>query len=148
MKISEGFRPIADMGKASDMRKTSETGKAAFAEVIREEEQRMSRDQLIKLFNDIDKQGQILARSRSIRDFYRYKQLIKEFMEEAVKYGMALDYRSGTNRRGQSKLYKMIKEVDAQLLRLADEIVDVHSPIIDMLGRIGEIRGMLINMYF
>jgi uncharacterized protein YaaR (DUF327 family) len=147
MKISDGLRPKVDLLKAADVRKNAQLERLSFGELIKGEDQRMSQERLTQLLNEIDKQGQILARSRSIRDFYHYKNLVKQFMEEAVKYGIALDDRRGINRRGRSRLFKIVKEVDRELLKLADDLLSEQSPMIDLLARIGEIRGMLINLY-
>ncbi|GIO09802.1 hypothetical protein J31TS6_58300 [Brevibacillus reuszeri] len=148
MKIGDGLRPKLDLIKAADSRRNPQLEKMNFGTMIQGEDERMSQERLNRLLSDIDKQGQILARSRSVRDFYSYKNLVKQFMEEAVKYGVALDDRRGMNRRGRSRLYKIVKEVDAELLRLTDELLSEQAPMIDLLARIGEIRGMLINLYF
>jgi uncharacterized protein YaaR (DUF327 family) len=148
MKISDGERPRFEPIKTRDTRRSAQLERVSFGEMVKGEDQRMSQERLTQLLNDIDKQGQILARSRSIRDFYQYKNLVKRFMEEAVRYGVALDDRRGMNRRGRSRLYQIIKEVDGQLLQLADDLLSEQAPIIDLLARIGEIRGMLINLYF
>jgi uncharacterized protein YaaR (DUF327 family) len=148
MKIGDGLRFKMDPLKAAEARRSGPLEKMQFGELIKEEDQRMSQERLTQLLNDIDKHGQMLARSRSIRDFYHYKNLVKQFMEEAVKFGIALDDRRGINRRGRSRLYKIIKEVDAQLLQLADDLISDQAPMIDLLARIGEIRGMLINLYY
>ncbi|WP_139492613.1 YaaR family protein [Brevibacillus dissolubilis] len=148
MKIGDGMRPKLDPLKPNDSRRGPQIEKPSFGSMIQGHEDRMNQEKLTQLLNEIDKSGQILARSRMIRDFYHYKNLIKRFMEEAVKYGVALDDRQGTNRRGRSRLYKIIKEVDAQLLEMADELLSEQAPMIDLLARIGEIRGMLINFYF
>lgn len=148
MKIGDGLRPKLDMVKTADTRRSPQLEKLSFGAMVLGEDERMSQERLTKLLTDIDKQGQILARSRAIRDFYSYKNLVKQFMEEAVKYGIVLDERRGINRRGRSRLYKIVKEVDAELLTLADELLSDQAPMIDLLARIGEIRGMLINLYF
>lgn len=148
MKIGDGLRPKMDMVKAADTRRNPQLEKLNFGAMVLGGDERMSQERLTQLLTDIDKQGQILARSRAIRDFYSYKNLVKQFMEEAVKYGIALDDRRGMNRRGRSRLYKIVKEVDADLLQLADELLSDQAPMIDLLARIGEIRGMLINLYF
>lgn len=148
MKIGDGLRPKMDIVKAADTRRSPQLEKLNFGAMVLGEDERMSQERLTQLLTDIDKQGQILARSRAIRDFYSYKNLVKQFMEEAVKYGIALDDRRGMNRRGRSRLYKIVKEVDASLLQLADELLSDQAPMIDLLARIGEIRGMLINLYF
>ncbi|MFC8688258.1 MULTISPECIES: YaaR family protein [Brevibacillus] len=148
MKISDGLRPKLDLIKTTDSRKNPQLEKLNFGTMIQGEDERMSQEKLTRLLTDIDKQGQILARSRAVRDFYAYKNLVKQFMEEAVKFGIALDDRRGMNRRGRSRLYKVVKEVDAELLKLTDELLSEQAPTIDLLARIGEIRGMLINLYF
>lgn len=148
MKIGDGLRPKFDPLKASDTKRSTQLEKVNFGELVKGQDQRMSQERLTQLLNDIDKQSQILARSRSVRDFYHYKNLVKQFMEEAVKHGIALDDRRGVNRRGRSRLYKVIKEVDSHLLQLADDLLSEQAPMIDLLARIGEIRGMLINLYF
>jgi len=148
MKISDGLRPKLDVVKTTDTRRGPQLEKLNFGTMMQGEDERMSQERLSRLLSDIDKQGQILARSRSVRDFYSYKNLVKQFMEEAVKYGIALDDRRGMNRRGRSRLYKIVKEVDAELLKLTDELLSDQAPMIDLLARIGEIRGMLINLYF
>ncbi|MFF0830602.1 YaaR family protein [Brevibacillus sp. NPDC003359] len=148
MKISDGLRPKLDLIKTTDSRKNPQLEKLNFGTMIQGEDERMSQEKLTRLLTDIDRQGQILARSRAVRDFYAYKNLVKQFMEEAVKFGIALDDRRGMNRRGRSRLYKIVKEVDAELLKLTDELLSEQAPTIELLARIGEIRGMLINLYF
>lgn len=149
MKIGEGMRnPQVDLKKGAELQRNPQPDRIQFGDLVRGHEQRMSQERLTQLLNDIDKQGQILSRSRSIRDFYLYKNLVKKFMEEAVRFGIALEDRRGMNRRGRSRLYKIIKEVDEQLLKLADELISEQAPMIDLLQRIGEIRGLLINLYF
>ncbi|MBO8164852.1 MAG: YaaR family protein [Brevibacillus sp.] len=148
MKIGERLRPAFDPLRGADARKAPQVDKLSFGEIVKNESQRLSEERLTQLLQEIDKQAQLLARSRSVRDYYLYKNLVKRFMEEAVKYGVALEDRRGINRRGRSRLYKIIKQVDEQLLKLADELIEEQSATIDLLARIGEIRGLLINLYF
>ncbi|MGC5326776.1 YaaR family protein [Brevibacillus sp. SYSU BS000544] len=148
MKIGDGMRPNFDPLRNTDLRKNVQLDKISFGDLVKGEGDRLTHDRLNQLLSDIERQGQVLARSRSVRDFYQYKSLVKRFMEEAVKFGVALEDRRGTNRRGRSRLYKIIKEVDGQLLQLAEELLSEQAPTIDLLARIGEIRGLLINLYF
>jgi uncharacterized protein YaaR (DUF327 family) len=148
MKIGDGRRTQFDIIKSTEVRRMPTVDKTSFGELVKGQQERLSQEKLTQLLNEIDKQGQILARSRSIRDFYAYKNLVKRFMEEAVRYGVALEDRRGTNRRGRSRLYKIIKEVDAHLLEMTDALLKEQEPMIDLLARIGEIRGLLINLYF
>jgi len=148
MKIGDGIRPPFESLRGSDLRRGQQVEKLNFRDMVKSQGHRLSDEKMTQLLNEIDKQGEILARSRSVRDFYHYKSLVKRFMEEAVKYGIALDDRRGVNRRGRSRLYKIVKEVDEQLLTLADELLSQQAPMLELLSRMGEIRGMLINLYF
>ena len=53
----------------------------------------------------------------------------------------------GWDRRGRGKRYNVIDEVDSALA-MADELLDTEQGRIDLLNRVGEIRGMLINLVF
>lgn len=40
-----------------------------------------------------------------------------------------------------------MKEIDDKLIQLTEEMMDQEKPAIDLLERIGEIKGLLINLY-
>jgi uncharacterized protein YaaR (DUF327 family) len=48
---------------------------------------------------------------------------------------------------GNSRSLKIIEQVDQSLVELADEVVNKESSTIDILAKIGEIKGLLINLY-
>lgn len=146
MKIDNGLRPA--FIKGTEQRRGIPVEKTNFRDMVKGEGERLSNERLQTLLKEIDAQGEILARSRNVRDYYAYRNLIKRFMEEAVRHGVTLDERKVLNRRGRSRVHKIVKEIDAELLALADELLSAEAPLIDMLARIGEIRGMLINLYF
>ncbi len=148
MRIGDGLRTNVEPAKPALANHSMHTAKLGFGDLLKGENQRMTRERLSQLLADIDRQGQLLASSRSIRDFYHYKHLVKRFMEEAVQYGLASEERREQKDRRGGKLYKLIKEVDSRLIRLAEELVSEQAPTIDLLARVDEVRGMIINFYF
>lgn len=54
----------------------------------------------------------------------------------------------GWDRRGRGKRYNIIDEIDSVLLSMADELLDTEQGRIDLLNKVGEIRGILINLVF
>lgn len=54
----------------------------------------------------------------------------------------------GWDRRGRSKRYKLLEEIDEKLLTMADDMLESEQGRIDLLYKVGEIRGMLINLTF
>lgn len=118
-----------------------------FDEVMQKQSRDLDVEKLNKLIQQIDTQGERLARSRTVKDLKEYKSLVKNFMEEAVKNGVALEERHGFSRRGRSKVYKIITEVDKKLNEVTDAVLKKEQKGINILDTVGEIRGLLVNMY-
>jgi uncharacterized protein YaaR (DUF327 family) len=118
-----------------------------FDEIMQNRSQQLDVEKFNKLIERIDMQGERLAKSRTIKDLKEYKALVKNFMEEAVKNGVALEERHGFSRRGRSKIYKIITEVDKKLTEVTDAVLKKEQKGINILDAVGEIRGLLINMY-
>lgn len=119
----------------------------SFSAVISQTKDQMNVDKLTRLVQNIEDQGKVLSESVSVEDLRKYKQLIKEFMDDAVKHGLKLEERRGFNRRGRTKVYKIVEEVDKKLLELTDLVLKKQEKGLRILDMVGEIKGMLINIY-
>lgn len=119
----------------------------SFQEVMAKGREKINQEKFSKLLQEIDEAGKILAESRTVEDLRRYKQLVKELMNDVVKYGVALEERRGFNRRGRTKIYKIITEVDKKLLQITDEVLKKESRGLSILDLVGEIKGLLINIF-
>ncbi|SFE31917.1 YaaR family protein [Alteribacillus iranensis] len=119
----------------------------SFTEIIKQRREEKAYERFTKMIDNIEDQGKILAESRTVEDLRKYKQLVKEFMEDAVKQGLNLEERRGFNRRGRTKLYKIVEEVDRKLLDLTNAVLSKESKGLAVLDLVGEIKGMLVNIY-
>jgi uncharacterized protein len=128
-------------------KKNEPTDKTTFSEIMTQGRNQLTYEKLQKLMVKIEDQGKILAESRTVDEFRKFKSLIKEFMDDAVKYGLSLEERRGFNRRGRSKIYKVVQEVDKKLLDLTNAVIKQQEDSLQILDRIGEIKGLLINIY-
>ena len=102
---------------------------------------------MTKMMQDIEDQGKILSKSQTVEDLKRYKKLVKEFMDDAVNNGLKLEEQRGFNRRGRTKVYKIVKEVDSKLINLTNAVLDKEKNGLKILNLVGEIKGLFINMY-
>ena len=98
------------------------------------------------LMEDIGKQGEHIARHMDIRDLKKYRQLIKEFMNEVVYRSHKFSRENFLDRRGRHRVYGIIRLIDEILDELAKALVEDEKNAIDILGRIDEIRGLLIDI--
>ena len=119
----------------------------SFTEVMGKKREEVLHAKMTKMMQDIEDQGKILSKSQTVEDLKRYKKLVKEFMEDAVNNGLKLEEQRGFNRRGRTKVYKIVKEVDKKLIDLANAVLDKEKNGLNILNLVGEIKGLLINMY-
>ncbi len=98
------------------------------------------------LLSDITAQGNRLAEHMDIRDMKKYRGLIREFMNEVVFRSHKFSRENFLDRRGRHRVYGLIKLIDANLDELAQELVKDEKDHISILGVIGEIRGLLLDI--
>ncbi|SDJ72041.1 YaaR family protein [Salimicrobium halophilum] len=145
MKISQEMRTQME---AQQKHNTQQTGKAkSFDSMVRAQSQQLQQQQLNRLMTTITAQGERLARFRSFRDLAKYKRLIRDFVKESVQYGMNLKHSHSWSRMGQNRKLTIVEEVDEKLAELTEAVMDQEEQSVDLLGLIGEIKGLLINLY-
>ncbi|MEH6948137.1 YaaR family protein [Bacillus sp. JJ634] len=118
-----------------------------FQAMMDKKRQETTYDRLTKKVAEIESQGKKLADNHSVENLRKYKKMVKEFMEDAVKNGLELTEHRGFNQRGSTKVYKLVKEVDKKLIDLTNEVLDKEKKGLGILNIVGEIKGMLINIY-
>lgn len=102
---------------------------------------------LITLMEDITMQGNRISKKMDVRDMKRYRGLIKEFMNEIVSRSHSFTRENFLDRRGRHRVYGIIRLVDETLDDLAQELVKDEKDHIAILAKIGEIRGLLLDIF-
>lgn len=133
----------------SQTQKTEEVARDSiqFQSIMDKKRSETTYDRLTKKVAEIETQGKKLADTHSVENLRKYKRMIKDFMEDAIKNGLELTEHRGFNQRGSTKVYKLVKEVDKKLIDLTNEVLDKEKKGLDILNVVGEIKGLLINMY-
>ena len=102
---------------------------------------------LSTLMEEITMQGDKLAKKRDIRDMKKYRGLIKDFMNEIVNRSHQFSRENFLDRRGRHRVYGIIRMVDQTLDELAQELVKDEKDNLAILAKIGEIRGLLLDIF-
>ncbi|MFB5661549.1 YaaR family protein [Alteribacillus sp. HJP-4] len=121
--------------------------KVSFTEIMSGRRQEKSNERYTQMMERIEDQGKTLAESRTVEELRKYKQMVREFMKDAVDHGLSLEEKRGFNRRGRTKIYKVIEEVDKKLLELTNAVVEKEKNSLEILDMVGEIKGLLVNVY-
>lgn len=132
-RIQDGAKPPVKQGK--------------FESVVQAQQQKLKSEHLSTLLSKIDQQGERLRKSQTLSDLREYKRLVKRFMKEAVEYGMNLKQSRSWNGHGHLETMHVVERIDEELIALTDELVTRQGKSIDILGKIGEIKGLLVNLY-
>ncbi len=103
-------------------------------------------EKLTNLLNDITTQGKLLSEHMDIRDMKRYRGLVKDFLNEVVNRSHKFSRENFLDRRGRHRVYGMIKLVDEQMDELATALVQDEKDHIDILNKVDEIRGLLLDI--
>ena len=121
-------------------------GNFKFTLVSRIEEQDLQ-NALTGMLEEITRQGDKLAKHRDIKDMKRYRTLIKDFMNEIVNRSHAFSRENFLDRKGRHRVYGIIRLIDQNLDELAQELVKEEQDNLAILSKIGEIRGLLLDIF-
>jgi uncharacterized protein YaaR (DUF327 family) len=99
------------------------------------------------MLEGITAEGEKLAKRRDIRDMKRYRGMVKAFLNEIVSRSHNFTRENFLDRRGRHRVYGIIRLVDQTLDELAQELVKDEKDNIAILGKIGEIQGLLLDIF-
>ena len=103
-------------------------------------------ERLTGMMEEITRQGDQLAKKRDIRDMKRYRGLIKDFMNEIVSRSHEFSRENFLDKRGRHRVYGIVRLVDENLDSLAQELMKDEQDHMAILAKIGEIRGLLLDI--
>ncbi len=101
---------------------------------------------LTGLMEEITRQGDSLSKKKDIKDMKKYRSLVKDFMNEILNRSHKFSRENFLDRKGRHRVYGIIRLVDQNLDELAEELLKDEKDNIAILGKIGEIRGLLIDL--
>ncbi len=102
---------------------------------------------LTGLMEEITMQGNRLTKKMDVRDMKKYRSLIKEFMNEVVTRSHQFSRENFLDRKGRHRVYGIIRQVDSALDELAKELVKDEKDHLAILNKIGEIRGLILDIF-
>ncbi len=104
------------------------------------------KERLNLMMEEITQQGKKLGKHMDVRDMRKYRQLIKDFMNEVVNRSHKFSRENFLDRRGRHRVYGMIKLIDQNLDELALELIKDEKDTIAILNKIDEIKGLLLDI--
>lgn len=145
MKVNNEMRTGLEKMRNDPLR--SPQGGERFGQMVQKQESRLHGEQITRLLGDISTAGDRLARSRNLRDMAKFKMLVKRFLKESVEGGLGLKQSHTWNQFGEGRRLNIVETIDQKLVELAEQLLEDEASSVDLLAKIGEIKGLLINLY-
>lgn len=146
MRVDQSWRLAQHRTNADSSSKPIQA--TSFADVMVQQDAQRTQEQLQQKLQDIQRQGERLAKLMTVRELMLYRQMVKQYLEDTIRRGVGLKEVRGFDRRGRVKRYKLLDEIDAALVSMAEDMLHSEEGRIELLNKIGEIRGILINLMF
>ncbi len=98
------------------------------------------------MIESITEQGNKIAKHMDVTDMRKYRETIKEFLNEVVTHSHQFSRENFLDRRGRHRVYGVVKLVDKNLDELAQELIKDEKNHLSVLGKVDEIRGLLLDL--
>jgi len=145
MKVNRDLRPFPD--QLFHEQRVVAQNRPLFQELLKSHANQIQSSQLQYLMSEIEKASKRLEKSRSLRDLMRYKSFVKKYVKEALDTGLQLKKTYTWDEYGQSHPLKIVEMIDEKLIELMDEFLKKEKDHLKILSLLGEIEGLLINLY-
>lgn len=109
-------------------------------------EEKDLQEKLGNMMQKITEQGEKIAKHMDIKDMRKYRELVKGFLNEVVNRSHKFSRENFLDRRGRHRVYGIVKLVDKNLDELAGELVKEEKNHLEIVGRIDDIRGLLLDI--
>lgn len=105
------------------------------------------KEKLDYLLSKIDKQATRLSEKMDIKELIVYKKLISEFLQESVNSMVKFTKDNFLDRRGRHRVYSIVKKVNVELEELTKDVLSKEEDNINILKKMEDIRGLILDIY-
>ncbi|MCG0275080.1 MAG: YaaR family protein [Thermosediminibacteraceae bacterium] len=106
-----------------------------------------TKEQLGDMLSSIEEQGKRLAKTMSLGDLKRYKEMLARFLKYCLEAGLELKEEKFFSQNGRQKVLAAVKIVDKKLLELTELVLSQSADAVRILAIVDEIRGLLLDLY-
>ncbi|TCL00037.1 hypothetical protein EDC19_0017 [Natranaerovirga hydrolytica] len=135
------------MNTVNEIEKKENTTEKSFEfTLISKIEESDLKNRLNHLLEEINDQGEKISKHMDVKDMKKYRELIKDFMNEVVTRSHKFSRENFLDRRGRHRVYGIVKRVDENLDELASELIKDEKNQLNILNKVDEIRGLLLDV--
>ncbi|MGE4271282.1 MAG: YaaR family protein [Desulfitobacterium sp.] len=107
---------------------------------------KLQSQELQEFLTRLEKKGQQLAESFSLRDLTDFKDMVKSFLRSTFGQSRQVSEESFWDFQGRPKILSRISEIDKALEELGQKVLDTQAKPLEILTQVDEIRGLIIDL--
>lgn len=148
MKVREALGRAANVKgvESKDSRRVVDSKNTSFTGQLTKTENENYEARIQRLVSGIVEQGEKLGKKVDIRELKVYKKLIAEFLDEAVGNSHKFSKQSFLDRRGRHRVYAIVRKVNKELELLTEDVLKNEKDNINILKRLDEIKGLVLDL--
>lgn len=120
----------------------------AFVETLKESDGDRRRQACDEILRQIDLVSEELKKAPTPSGMKRYRRLVASFIKEAMDQTYELNEETHWDRSGNRKSYITVRNINKALEELTGEVMKREKKQIDLVAKLDEIRGLLLDLYF
>lgn len=118
-----------------------------FIETLKETDGDRRRQACDEILRQIDTLSESLKKATTPSGVKKYRRLVASFIREAMSQTYELNEETHWDRSGNRKSYVTVKNINKALEELTDEVMNREKKQIDLVAKLDEIRGMLLDLF-
>lgn len=126
----------------------SESGaNSGFTQVLKDQEGKLAGG-WEQLLNRVDEASKHLLNQPSTENLRSYRQAVRDFLKDALQGSFRMKGESRWDRRGNRRVFCVVKKINKALEELTARVFKTNEEAIDVMAKIDEIRGLLVDLYY
>jgi len=105
------------------------------------------REEMDLMLAGIDAQAKEIEKSLTFESLHVYREMIRKFVGVAVNELYEVEEKLSISPTGKKKSLLLVKRINEELEKLADEFLDKQKNLLGFLSRLDQIRGLLLDLY-
>jgi uncharacterized protein YaaR (DUF327 family) len=101
---------------------------------------------LEELLDDVHQTGELLVETQSLANVKRYRQAVRAFLDYVVANMLTVEQQTSGGNILRRKRFTQVKIIDNKLERLVGSVLQNQGKQLDLLEKINEIRGLLVDL--
>lgn len=109
--------------------------------------QKIKRIELQTFLDRLGTQGKKLSETLSLRDLKDFRDMVKSFLRSTFGQSRKLQEEASWDSQGRPKVMARIAKIDKVLEDLGKQLLDQQAKPLEVLTKIDEIRGMIVDLF-